>query len=61
MASAALLPPHRDASAAYDQVHDTLQRVLQMYIFHLIDTGAPGWRWLRATQWQLLKREAPLL
>lgn len=31
----------RDASAAYDQVHDTLQRVLQMYIFHLIDTGAP--------------------
>lgn len=23
----------------YAQVHDTLQRVLQMYIFHLIDTG----------------------
>ncbi|KAL4422844.1 hypothetical protein ABPG75_009041 [Micractinium tetrahymenae] len=29
-----------DAGAAYAQVHDTLQRVLQMYIFHLIDTGA---------------------
>ncbi|KAL4448847.1 hypothetical protein ABPG77_007564 [Micractinium sp. CCAP 211/92] len=31
-----------DAGAVYAQVHDTLQRVLQMYIFHLIDTGAHG-------------------
>lgn len=36
---APLLPLCSDAGAAYGQVHDTLQRVLQMYIFHLIDTG----------------------
>lgn len=54
----ALVPPCSDAGAAYDQVNDTLQRVLQVYIFHLIDTGGPalvawsrwaarcGWGWL---------------
>ncbi|PSC76457.1 nuclear pore complex NUP107 isoform B [Micractinium conductrix] len=28
------------AGTAYAQLHDTLQRVLQVYCFHLIDTGA---------------------
>ena len=31
----------RRAGAAYDALHDTLQRVVQAYVIQLIDTGAP--------------------